>query len=92
MKISIKGILMKKLFILFMLCLFSFSACTSSTEYGECIGAFDDGDPSLVYSTSAFNIFLGVVFIETIIVPVIVLASETKCPVAFKKKLMNSSN
>ena len=54
--------------------------CTGHTEYGECIGAFDDNDPHLVYAASGWNIFLAIVFSETILVPAIVVISEVKCP------------
>jgi hypothetical protein len=57
------------------------SACTTQTEYGKCIGVTDKGKPGLVYKASAWNIFLGIIFIETIIVPIIVLLDEFQCPV-----------
>jgi hypothetical protein len=60
-------------------------ACTSETPHGQCIGAFDDGDPKLIYKADAWNIVLGVIFIETIIVPVLVVATQIKCPVAERK-------
>jgi hypothetical protein len=60
------------------------AACTSSTEYGKCIGIADDKDPKLHYKLSVWNAFLGFIFVETIIVPVWVLADETFCPVGKK--------
>lgn len=56
--------------------------CTSRTEFGDCIGAFSDGDPGLRYEVSAWNIVLGIIFVETVIVPVFVVLDETMCPVA----------
>lgn len=62
------------------------AGCTTSTEFGECVGiADDDRDPGLVYKLSAWNIVLAVIFCETIVVPVIVIADEISCPVAKKK-------
>ena len=55
-------------------------ACVSSTEYGKCIGIVDREDPKLDYKLSIWNTFLSVVFVETIILPIYVLATETKCP------------
>lgn len=57
-------------------------ACTSETSLGPCIGAFDDGDPKFVYETSTKNVVLAVLFSETIVVPLVVIAKETKCPVS----------
>lgn len=62
------------------LLLFALAGCTSSTEYGQCIGAFDDRDPKLTYKISVWNAFLGLFFAGTIIVPVWVIANETLCP------------
>ena len=60
------------------------SACTTHTEFGPCIGAFDDRDPKLTYKMSAWNVFLSVFFIQTIIVPVLVVTDNARCPVAPK--------
>jgi hypothetical protein len=57
------------------------TGCTSSTPLGECVGAFDEGDPALVYKTSGWNVAMGIIFVETILVPVVVVVDETKCPV-----------
>jgi hypothetical protein len=61
------------------------AGCTSRTGYGECIGAFDDKQPDLQYKVSGWNLALAIIFSETIVVPVVVVASETSCPVAAKK-------
>ena len=55
-------------------------SCTTRTSYGECIGAFEDGDPALDYDPSILNIILGVIFMETIVVPVVVVVGMTRCP------------
>lgn len=72
----------KLLFPLFLI--LSLAACTTETEYGQCIGAFDDKDPKLVYKVSTWNVFLGVFFFEVIVPPIIVIANSTFCPVGRK--------
>jgi hypothetical protein len=57
------------------------AGCTSRTEYGQCVGLSDDKDPALHYKVSIWNAFLSVVFVETIIVPIIVVVDEIECPV-----------
>jgi len=75
---------MKKL-LLMVLIVTMLAGCTTRTEYGTCVGAFDDKDPALVYKLDAWNTVLAIVFFETIFVPVIVVANETLCPVDKKK-------
>jgi hypothetical protein len=60
------------------------SGCTSSTEYGECVGITDQKDPTLRYEYNAGNVIVAVAFSETIIIPVIVIFSNLKCPIAKK--------
>ena len=60
------------------------SGCTSSTQYGSCIGIADDKEPNLQYKLSVWNTFLAIIFSETIVVPIVVLANETYCPVGVK--------
>lgn len=60
------------------------TGCQKRTPYGECVGAFDDRQPHLEYKLSTRNTVLGIIFIETVFVPVIVVANETVCPVARK--------
>lgn len=69
---------MKKLIAI--LLLLALVGCTSSTEYGQCVGAFDNRDPNLTYKLSVWNAVLAVFFVETIFVPVVVIANETVCP------------
>jgi hypothetical protein len=71
----------KKFLVVLILFLFIFG-CTSRTRYGECIGISDSENPALVYKISKWNVFLGIVFWETIIVPVWITLWEIKCPVA----------
>ena len=72
---------MKKLLIILLIAL---SGCTSHTDYGNCIGALDDKNPSLIYKLSAWNLFIGIFFSGLIVPPIIVIADETICPVGYK--------
>lgn len=56
------------------------TGCQSETDLGSCIGAFDRPDPRFEYRVSKRNVILGFIFIETIIVPAVVLFTETHCP------------
>ena len=60
------------------------AGCTSRTEYGQCVGLADDKDPTLHYKVSAWNVFLGVVFIEAILPPIVVAVDDTFCPIGKK--------
>lgn len=60
------------------------SACTSETAFGDCVGFDDDKDPALKYEISTRNVVLGIIFIETIIVPVVVALDEVECPIGKK--------
>lgn len=60
------------------------AACTSRTEHGDCVGIGEDKDPKLTYKLDTTNLVLGIVFVETIVVPVIVAVNETFCPVGKK--------
>lgn len=75
---------MKKILLSLMLA-FTVAGCTSETEYGDCVGLFEDRDPTLVYETDTGNVILAVIFSETLIVPAIVLIDETYCPVKQRK-------
>ncbi len=65
--------------------LLTLAGCTTRTQYGDCIGAFDDKEPTKIYKVDPLNVILAIFFFETIFVPVIVLANETLCPVGEKK-------
>jgi hypothetical protein len=58
--------------------------CTSRTEYGECIGAFDDKKPDLIYKLSARNLFWGIVGFSLIAPPIFVIVDQTFCPIGRK--------
>ena len=76
---------MKKFFIAALIVL-TLAGCTSETQFGPCIGAFDDKNPELTYKPSVWNVFLAILFSETIIVPVIVVIDETLCPNGYVAK------
>jgi hypothetical protein len=57
------------------------SGCTSTTTFGQCIGIDEPGKPGLVYKLSVLNTVIGLIFIETIIVPIVVLKDQTYCPI-----------
>jgi hypothetical protein len=62
----------------------SLSACTSKTQYGDCIGVLQEKKPNLTYELSVWNTVLAVVFSETIVVPIVVVANQHSCPVGVK--------
>lgn len=68
---------MKKLLIALLL----LSGCTSSTNGGPCIGAFDTKRPGVEYKMSEWNVAIAVIFFSAILPPIFVLADETLCPV-----------
>ena len=57
----------------------STSACTSSNQYGECVGV---QDPHEGYKVSAWNVAMGAIFIETLFAPAITLFCDFYCPTA----------
>lgn len=57
------------------------SACTSATEYGPCVGLFDDKDVKLTYKLSGWNLFMAVIGTSFLFIPTIIVAKdETFCP------------
>ena len=58
--------------------------CQSETKYGKCVGVDDPKEPNLIYKISVRNAILSIVFIETLITPIVVVVNELECPVAFK--------
>lgn len=60
------------------------AGCTSETEFGRCIGVNEERDPHLTYKVDTGNVVVGIIFVETIFVPVIVALDELYCPVGRK--------
>lgn len=58
------------------------SGCEKRTDYGKCVGLGESQNPSLHYKLSSRNVIVGVIFIELIIPPIIVVTDETYCPMA----------
>ncbi|MCK9369238.1 hypothetical protein M0R04_04805 [Candidatus Dojkabacteria bacterium] len=76
---------MKKIVTLALLIMMlALSACTERTQYGECIGVTDEKNPELVYKVNTQNAMLGVLFFETLIVPIVVINDCLYCPVRKK--------
>lgn len=73
---------MKKLAIVVLM--LSMSACTSSNQYGKCVGLNGNEDPKLKYEYSALNIAIGILFFGFIAPPIYVALDELKCPVGTK--------
>jgi len=64
-----------------LLALVLLAGCASDTKYGECVGLGDWQNPKFSYDVSTRNIILGIIFIETIVVPVVVVTGKLFCPV-----------
>lgn len=83
---------MKK-FIMLALLTVMLSACTEVTEFGDCIGiGSKTEDPELIYEYNALNIAVGVILAETVIVPIVVLLDQIKCPVATTRVAVEQPN
>jgi hypothetical protein len=70
----------KSLVLVLLMCVM-LSSCTSHTQYGECVGLFDEHEINLRYGVSAWNVIMAFIFSETVIVPVVVVLTELECPV-----------
>lgn len=66
--------------------LISLAGCVSKTQYGPCIGAFEEKDPHLIYKLSVWNVAMAIIGFELILPPVVVLVNETLCPVGRKSQ------
>ena len=71
---------MKK--IILAIALLLLTGCERHTEYGSCVGINDPKDPTKVYRYSAWNVTLGLIFIETAIVPLVIIFDDLECPVS----------
>ena len=67
---------------LILVSMLAMSACTSSTQYGKCIGILDDKQPNLQYEVSTNNIVWAALGTGLMFIPTgIVILEEIKCPV-----------
>ena len=62
------------------------AGCTSETRYGPCVGAFSEKAPDLKYKINTWNIVVSIILSQTLVVPVVVIAEETYCPVGVKRR------
>ena len=68
-------------FVIASLLALSLVGCAGRTEYGECIGIDGKENPKYEYNYSVRNVVIGTIFAETLVVPLVVLFSELKCPI-----------
>lgn len=66
---------------LFLASLVILTGCTQRNSYGDCVGLDDKKDPKLEYKLSIWNIAMGILFMELLIPPIVVVADELECPV-----------
>jgi len=57
---------------------------TTETVLGDCVGVGETRVDSLVYEPDVGNIIIGVVLIETVVVPIYIGFTATHCPVDIK--------
>lgn len=57
------------------------AGCVNHTSFGPCVGLGDKQNPKLHYKVSTQNVIVGIVFVELIAPPVIVIVDETFCPI-----------
>ena len=60
------------------------SIYTSGTEYGECVGLGETQTESLVYEVDVGNVIIGIIGVETIIVPAYIVLKDLYCPTGVK--------
>ncbi len=70
---------------IFLMCL-TLMACTTKTKYGECYGLRNNIPPnqSLQYEVSWWNIAMGIILMETLVVPLNVAGWNFYCPTGTK--------
>ncbi len=73
---------MKKIFAAALLGLAMLSGCTTRTDAGPCVGVVDQKKPGVEYELSYWNLFVGIVFVETLVVPTVVVLKELECPIS----------
>jgi hypothetical protein len=81
---SVRSIVLALALILCLGAVAPLTGCSSSTEYGECIGVADEKAPNLNYKVSTWNAVVSIIFVETVFAPVIWLVDDFYCPVSRK--------
>jgi major membrane immunogen (membrane-anchored lipoprotein) len=58
------------------------TSCKQSNSNGQCVGLMDkeNKSPEHQYDISLWNVFLAVIFSETIVVPIVVVGYMLECP------------
>jgi len=58
------------------------TSCKYSNSNGRCVGPMNQNEreTNTEYEASFWNMFMGIIFIETIIVPVVVFGYASECP------------
>lgn len=72
------------IYVLLLLITFLMIACESERfvpgyGYAPCVGIGERQDTRFAYKLSAWNAAMGILFVETIVVPVVILVNETFC-------------
>lgn len=62
------------------------TGCMSKTDHGKCVGLDEPQDPALEYKLSARNILIGIIFIQLIVPPVLVVTDQLYCPIGKVKQ------
>lgn len=62
------------------------SGCTSATEFGQCVGMFEDKKQDLTYNISGWNAFVAVLGTSLLFIPtILVIKDQTFCPTGRKQ-------
>ena len=61
------------------------SVYTSETPYGDCLGLGETQTDSLVYEVPTGNVIVGIILVETVIVPAYIVLKDLYCPVGVKE-------
>jgi hypothetical protein len=72
---------MKTQALILALLLASASGCTTSSVGRPCVGVLDQKEFGVRYELSVWNAILAVIFSETVIVPIYVVAKDLECPI-----------
>lgn len=57
---------------------------TEKTEYGECVGVGQTKEPHLVYEINKKNVFISVIFFDSIVTPTVIIINNLYCPIGKK--------